>query len=116
VIEVTPSATSAIEPSATGNATAVTSAPTTESSVAATCPDITSTTTENYDFASTTFEFVTTLDPTSTASLTEYTASSTISKDLGVYTDTSRIYNIGTITSTYYDYVTTGVCTSTETM
>ena len=45
-----------------------------------------------------------------------YTASSTVSEDLGVLTETSVVHNIGTTTQTYYDYVTTGVCTSTETM
>jgi hypothetical protein len=113
VIEVTPSATSVVEPSATGNATDVASAP---SAPAATCGDFTSTITENFDFASTTYEFVTTMHPTSTSTSTEYTASSTVSEDLGVSTQKSLIYNIGTSTQTFYDYVTTGVCTSTETM
>jgi hypothetical protein len=43
-------------------------------------------------------------------------ANTTVSEDLGVVTETSFIYNIGTTTQTYYDYVTSGVCTSTETM
>lgn len=112
MIEVTPSATSVVEPSATGNATEVASTP---SAPAATCGDFTSTTTENFDFGSTTYEFVT-VPATSTSTTTEYTASSTVSEDLGTSTSTSLIYNIGTTTQTYYDYVTTGVCTSTETM
>lgn len=110
--EVTPSATSVVEPSATGNATEVASTP---SAPAATCGDFTSTTTENFDFGSTTYEFVT-VPATSTSTTTEYTASSTVSEDLGTSTSTSLIYNIGTSTQTYYDYVTTGVCTSTVTM
>jgi hypothetical protein len=119
VIEVTSSATSAVEPSATGNTTEVASAssvPTTESSVSATCGDFTSTTTQTYDYANTVYEQVTTFLPTSTTSTTVYTASSTIFEDLGVLTETSVVHNIGTTTQTYYDYVTTGVCTSTETM
>ena len=112
MIEVTPSATSVVEPSATGNATEVASTP---SAPAATCGDFTSTTTENFDFGSTTYEFVT-VPATSTSTTTEYTASSTVSEDLGTSTSTSLIYNIGTSTQTYYDYVTTGVCTSTVTM
>jgi hypothetical protein len=115
VIEVTSSATSAFEPSATGNATSATTA---ESSVAATCGDFTSTTTQTYDHPETIYEYVTTFLPTSTRSTTVYTAlaNTTVSEDLGVVTETSFVYNIGTTTQTHYEYVTSGVCTSTETM
>jgi hypothetical protein len=41
---------------------------------------------------------------------------STVSYYLGTSTKTSIVNNIGTTTQTFYDYVSTGVCTSTETM
>jgi hypothetical protein len=123
VIEVTPSATSAVEPSATGSATDATSAPsapTAESPVPATCDtDLTSTATLTHDYANTVYDYVTSFLPTTTGTATVWTSipNTTVSEYLGpVSTETSVINNIGTTTQTLYDYVTTGVCTSTETM
>lgn len=122
VIEVTPSATSTVEASATGNATDVTSAPgalTTESSAPATCADITVTSTLTYDYPNTKYEFVTVFAPSSTrGTATMYTslANTTASYNAGVWTEKNYVYNIGTTTETYFEEVTTGVCTSTETM
>jgi hypothetical protein len=122
VIEVTPSATSTVEASATGNATDVTSASsalTTESSVPATCADTTSTTTVTNDYPDTVYEYITTYLPTYTrGTVTIYTslANTTASYNAGVWTETNIVHNIGTTTQTLYDEVTTGVCTSTETM
>ena len=122
MIEVTPSATSTVEASATGNATDVTSAPsalTTESSAPVTCADITVTSTSTYDYPNTVYEFVTVFAPSSTrGTVTMYTslANTTASYNAGVWTETNVVHNIGTTTQTLYDEVTTGVCTSTETM
>ena len=122
MIEVTPSATSTVEASATGNATDVTSAssaPTAESSAPATCADVTSTSTVSNDYPNTVYEYVTTYLPTSTrGTVTIYTslANTTASYNAGVWTETNIVHNIGTTTQTLYDEVTTGVCTSTETM
>lgn len=122
VIEVTPTASSTVEASATGNATDVTSASsavTIEPSAAATCADVTSTSTVTNDYPSTVYEFVTTYLPTSTrGTVTIYTslANTTASYNAGVWTESNIVHNIGTTTQTYYEWVTTGVCTSTETM
>jgi hypothetical protein len=122
VIQVTPSATSTVEASATGNATDITSASsalTTESSVPATCADVTRTTTITNDYPNTVYEYITTYLPTSTrGTVTIYTslANTTASYNAGVWTETNIVHNIGTTTQTLYDEVTTGVCTSTETM
>ena len=122
MIQVTPSATSTIEASATSNATDVTSASsalTTESSVPATCADVTRTTTITNDEPNTVYEYITTYLPTSTrGTVTIYTslANTTASYNAGVCTETNIVHNIGTTTQTLYDEVTTGVCTSTETM
>ena len=122
MIEVTPSATSTVEASATGNATDVTSASsalTTESSAPATCADVTSTSTVSNDYPNTVYKFVTTYLPTYTrGTVTIYTslANTTASYNAGVWTETEIVHNIGTTTQTYFEEVTTGVCTSTETM
>ena len=122
VIEVTPSVTSSVEASATGNATDVTSASgtlATESSVPATCADVTSTSTVTNDYPNTVYEQVTTYLPTYTrGTVTIYTslANTTASYNAGVWTESNIVHNIGTTTQTYFEEVTTGLCTSTETM
>jgi hypothetical protein len=96
-------------PPAAGNAT----------DVPATCADVTSTSTVTNDYPNTVYEYITTYLPTYTrGTVTIYTslANTTASHNNGVWTKTNIVNDIGTTTQTYYDWVTTGVCTSTETM
>jgi hypothetical protein len=77
------------------------------------------TSTSTYDYPNTKYEFVTVFAPSSTrGTVTQYTslANTTASYNAGVWTETNVVHNIGTTTQTLYDEVTTGVCTSTETM
>jgi hypothetical protein len=121
VIEVTPSVASTIEPTATANATDVTSASsalTTDASAASTCADITITSTQTQDFPETIYERVTV---TSTSTRSEntyaYIANTTVSSYVGpTWTETSVLNDIGTTYQTLYDYVSTGICTSTSTV
>lgn len=123
VIIVTPSASSTAEPTTTGDATDVISAPspsTTESPVAATCDtDLTITSTLTYDYPNTVYEFTTTTLPTSTrGTVTIYTsmANTSTSSYLGDYTEVTYVNDLGTSTQTLYDYVSTGVCDETATV
>ena len=43
-------------------------------------------------------------------------ANTTVTSNLGVWTETTVLNDIGTSTQTLYDYVSTGICTSTVTM
>lgn len=101
------------------NVTSASSTLTTESSVPATCADVTSTSTVTNDYPNTVYEQVTTYLPTSTrGTVTIYTslANTTASYNAGVWTESNIVHNIGTTTQTLFEEVTTGLCTSTETM